>query len=106
LGNRYTAFCLGIDVSDATAGYRAYRASVLETIDFDTTASTGYGFQIEMTYRVVNAGGKIEEVPIAFTDRVRGNSKMSWRIIVEAMSLVTWWGLRDRVVRRRNRSRS
>ncbi len=101
LGNRYTAFCLGMDVRDATAGYRAYRASVLEAVDFDTTASTGYGFQIEMTYRVVNLGAKIEEIPIAFTDRVRGTSKMSWRIIVEAMSLVTWWGLRDRVVRRR-----
>ena len=53
-----------------------------------------------MTYRVLNAGGKIEEIPIAFTDRVRGNSKMSWRIVVEAMLLVTWWGVRDRVLRR------
>jgi dolichol-phosphate mannosyltransferase len=105
LGNRYVKFCLGMDVHDATAGYRAYRAGVLEAIDFDTTASTGYGFQIEMTYRVLNSGGKIEEIPIAFTDRVRGNSKMSLKIIVEAMSLVTWWGLRDRVVRRRARNR-
>jgi dolichol-phosphate mannosyltransferase len=104
-GNRYAAFCLGIDVRDTTAGYRAYRASTLRTIDFDSTHSTGYGFQIEMTYRVLNAGGKIEEVPIAFTDRVRGNSKMSWRIVVEAMALVTWWGLRDRVLRRRRTAR-
>ena len=100
LGNRYAAFCLGVDVRDTTAGYRAYRASILERIDFDTTHSTGYGFQIEMTHRVVLAGGKIEEIPIAFTDRVRGNSKMSWRIIAEAMLLVTWWGMRDRVLRR------
>jgi dolichol-phosphate mannosyltransferase len=100
LGNRYAAFCLGIDVRDTTAGYRAYRASILHAIDFDTTHSTGYGFQIEMTHRVLNAGGKVEEIPIAFTDRVRGNSKMSWRIVVEAMALVTWWGLRDRVLRR------
>ncbi len=100
MGNRYAAFCLGIDVADTTAGYRAYRASTLRAIDFDTTHSTGYGFQIEMTYRVLNAGGKIDEQPIAFTDRVRGNSKMSWRIVVEAMALVTWWGLRDRVLRR------
>ena len=100
VGNRYAAFCLGIDVHDTTAGYRAYRASILKAIDFDTTHSTGYGFQIEMTHRVLNAGGKIEEVPIAFTDRVRGNSKMSWRIVAEAMALVTWWGLRDRVLRR------
>jgi dolichol-phosphate mannosyltransferase len=105
MGNRYTAFCLGIDVRDATAGYRAYRASILEAIDFDTTASTGYGFQIEMTNRVLQAGGTIDEIPIAFTDRVRGHSKMSWRIVVEAMTLVTWWGLRDRVLNRRRARR-
>lgn len=99
-GNRYAAFCLGMDVRDTTAGYRAYRASILEAIDFDSTHSTGYGFQIEMTYRVRNAGGRIDEVPIAFTDRVRGNSKMSWRIVAEAMALVTWWAARDRVIGR------
>src|SRR6478609_7234336 len=99
-GNRYAAFCLGIDVHDTTAGYRAYRASILDAIDFDTTHSTGYGFQIEMTNRVLHAGGRLEEIPIAFTDRVRGHSKMSWRIVAEAMTLVTWWGLRDRVLRR------
>jgi len=99
-GNRYAAFCLGIGVRDTTAGYRAYRASMLRAIVFDTTHSTGYGFQIEMTYRVLSSGGKIEEIPIVFTDRVRGTSKMSWRIIGEAMLLVTWWGFRDRVLRR------
>jgi glycosyltransferase involved in cell wall biosynthesis len=99
-GNRYAAFCLGLDVRDTTAGYRAYRASILRQIDFDTTHATGYGFQIEMTHRVVMAGGRVEEIPIAFTDRVRGNSKMSWRIVAEAMLLVTWWGVRDRVLRR------
>jgi dolichol-phosphate mannosyltransferase len=104
-GNRYAAFCLGMDVRDTTAGYRAYRASILDAIDFDSTHSTGYGFQIEMTYRVRNTGGRIDEVPIAFTDRVRGNSKMSWRIVVEAMALVTWWGLRDRVLGRVARRR-
>ena len=95
-GNRYAALCLGIGVRDTTAGYRAYRASMLREIVFDTTHSTGYGFQIEMTYRVLNSGGRITEVPIVFTDRVRGTSKMSWRIVGEAMLLVTWWGLRDR----------
>jgi dolichol-phosphate mannosyltransferase len=104
-GNRYAALCLGMGVADATAGYRAYRASLLRAIDFDTTNSTGYGFQIEMTYRTIFVGGKIEEIPIAFTDRVRGNSKMSWRIVVEAIALVTWWGLRDRVLRRRRARR-
>jgi dolichol-phosphate mannosyltransferase len=103
-GNRYSAFCLGTGVKDSTAGYRAYRASILQRMGFDQTHSTGYAFQIEMTYRVVNAGGTIEEVPIAFTDRVRGTSKMSWRIIAEAMLHVTWWGARDRIIRRRRRA--
>jgi hypothetical protein len=95
---------LGIDVSDSTAGYRAYRASALRAMEFETTRANGYGFQIEMTYRLARAGGRITEVPITFTDRERGTSKMSGRIVVEAMILVTLWGLRDRLVRRRNRS--
>ena len=102
-GNRYAAFVLGIPVRDSTAGYRAYRASILRAMDIESTHSTGYAFQIEMTYRAHNAGGRIDEVPIAFTDRVRGTSKMSGRIVVEAMTLVTLWGLRDRVLRRGRR---
>ena len=102
-GNRYAAFVLGIPVRDSTAGYRAYRASILRAMDIESTHSTGYAFQIEMTYRAHNAGGRIDEVPIAFTDRVRGTSKMSGRIVAEAMTLVTLWGLRDRVIRRRRR---
>jgi len=90
-------------VRDSTAGYRAYRASILRAMDIESTHSTGYAFQIEMTYRAHNAGGRIDEVPIAFTDRVRGTSKMSGRIVVEAMTLVTLWGLRDRVLRRGRR---
>ena len=99
-GNRYAAFALGMPIRDSTAGYRAYRASLLRAMDIESTHSTGYAFQIEMTYRARRAGGRVEEVPIAFTDRVRGTSKMSGRIVVEAMTLVTWWGLRDRVLRR------
>ena len=102
-GNRYAAFVLGIPVRDSTAGYRAYRASILRAMDIESTHSTGYAFQIEMTYRAHNAGGRIDEVPIAFTDRVRGTSKMSGRIVVEAITLVTLWGLRDRVLRRGRR---
>ena len=102
-GNRYAGFVLGMPVRDSTAGYRAYRASILRAMDFESTHSTGYAFQIEMTYRARNAGGRIDEVPIAFTDRVRGTSKMSTRIVIEAMTLVTMWGLRDRVFRRRRR---
>jgi glycosyltransferase involved in cell wall biosynthesis len=100
-GNRYAAGVLGLAVNDATAGYRAYRAAALEAMDFETVRAEGYGFQIEMTYEVVRGGGKVVEVPIAFADRVRGTSKMSGRIVVEALALVTWWGVRDRVLRRR-----
>ena len=100
-GNRYAAAVLGIDVNDATSGYRAYRAEVLAGIDFHTVQADGYGFQVEMAYRVLASGGRIVEVPISFTDRVRGESKMSSRIVVEALVLVTWWAIRDRVLRMR-----
>ena len=99
-GNRYAAAALGMPVRDATAGFRAYRAEVLRAIDFETTRADGYAFQVEMAYRVVRQGRGIAEVPIVFSDRVRGTSKMSGRIVVEAMALVTWWGVRDRVLRR------
>jgi dolichol-phosphate mannosyltransferase len=102
-GNRYASAVLGLSVRDCTAGFRAYRATMLDKIELDATGAEGYAFQIEMTYEVSRRGGSIVEVPIAFTDRVRGTSKMSGRIVAEAMLLVTWWGLRDRVVRRRRR---
>ena len=70
-GNRYAAAVLGIDVKDATSGYRAYRAEALTNIDFHTVQADGYGFQVEMAYRVLASGGRIVEVPISFTDRVR-----------------------------------
>lgn len=98
-GNRYASAVLGLTVRDATSGYRAYRASVLSKLDLDTVRADGYGFQIEMAYRVARLGGSIREVPICFTDRVRGTSKMSGRIVAEALALVTWWGLRDRLRR-------
>jgi dolichol-phosphate mannosyltransferase len=100
-GNRYAAGVLGLAVNDSTAGFRAYRATTLKQIELDRITADGYGFQIEMTYEVVRRGGKVVEVPIDFTDRIRGTSKMSSRIVVEALVLVTWWGLRDRVFRRR-----
>lgn len=100
-GNRYAGAVLGLDVRDATGGFRAYRATALEAIDLSRVRAEGYGFQIEMTHRLARADGKIVEVPIQFVDRVRGTSKMSSRIVVEALLLVTWWGLRDRVLRRR-----
>lgn len=98
-GNAYTGFMLRTGVQDATAGYRAYRAETLRTIDYASTRSKGYGFQIETAYRVARAGGTIVEVPIAFTDRVRGTSKMSLAVMTEEMALVSWWGVRDRFAR-------
>jgi dolichol-phosphate mannosyltransferase len=100
-GNLYASTVLGLGLRDATAGYRAYRADLLETVENGTSKATGYGFQLEMSYRARRLGAAIVEVPIVFNDRVRGVSKMSLRIIGEAFSLVTWWGLRDRVLRHR-----
>jgi dolichol-phosphate mannosyltransferase len=102
-GNRYAGAVLSLGVRDSTAGFRAYRAETLRAIDYESTRADGYAFQVEMTYRVARAGGCIIEVPITFSDRARGRSKMSGRIVVEAMALVTWWALRDRVLRRRGR---
>jgi dolichol-phosphate mannosyltransferase len=107
IGNLYVFLVLGMKVRDATSGYRAYRAGLLENVVADATKATGYGFQVELAYRGRRRGAKIVEVPITFNDRVRGVSKMSWHIIGEAMSLVTWWGLRDRLfgfARRRPRT--
>ncbi len=98
--NKYAGFALKLPVRDATAGYRAYRAVMVRRIDLDRIQAGGYGFQIEMAYAIHRLGGKIVEVPITFRDRVLGTSKMSGRIVAEAFSLVTWWGLRDRVLRR------
>jgi dolichol-phosphate mannosyltransferase len=100
-GHRYSAAMLRIEVHDMTAGFRAYRADMVGRIDIESVRADGYGFQVEMTYFVAQAGGRIVEVPIKFVDRVRGTSKMSTNIVVEAMALVTWWGIRDRVRRRR-----
>jgi dolichol-phosphate mannosyltransferase len=105
-GNRYGAWVLGTRVKDGTAGYRAYRADTLKSIDYATTRAKGYGFQIETAYRVHQWGGRIAEVPIVFTDRVRGHSKMTWGVAAEEMTLVTWWGIRDRFRRLWRRLRS
>ena len=102
-GNRYAAALLRLDVRDATAGYRAYRAGVLRQINLPAIRADGYGFQVEMVYRVARLGGRIVEVPITFTDRTEGDSKMSWRIVFEALVLVTLWGIRDRLPGNRKR---
>jgi len=102
-GNWYSSVMLGLSVADSTSGFRAYRASILRAIDLDGVRADGYGFQIEMTYRVIQNGGRVLEVPIRFVDRTLGESKMSGRIVIEALVLVTRWGalrarskLRDR----------
>jgi dolichol-phosphate mannosyltransferase len=99
-GNRYVAAMLRLGVADATAGYRAYRGTMLDALELPSIRADGYGFQIEMTYRTLEKGGRIVEVPIAFTDRTLGTSKMSSKIIVEALWLVTRWGVADRLRRR------
>jgi glycosyltransferase involved in cell wall biosynthesis len=100
-GNRYVSLVLGLGVRDSTAGFRAYRAEQLKALDLESVRADGYGFQIEMTYRTKRAGGRIVEVPIRFGERTHGDSKMSGAIVVEALTMVTWWALRDRVLRRR-----
>jgi dolichol-phosphate mannosyltransferase len=90
---------LGLSVRDATAGFRAYRADMIRTVPLDEVRADGYGFQVEMAYLVQQRGGTVVEIPITFRDRELGRSKMSARIVAEALVLVTWWGIRDRVRR-------
>ncbi len=92
-GNVYASLMLRLGVKDSTSGYRAYSAAILMAIDLDTVKAEGYGFQIEMAYRTVRCGGRVSEVPIRFVDRVEGTSKMSGRIVVEALGMVTIWGM-------------
>ncbi len=100
-GNRYASAMLGLGVRDATSGYRAYTAEILSQIPLEQIRADGYGFQIEMAYQVEKLDGRIVEVPIAFGERRLGVSKMSSRIVVEALALVTWWSVRDRLLRRK-----
>ena len=86
---------------DITAGYRAYRHDVLEKIGLDDVDSKGYCFQIDLTWRAINAGFTVVEVPITFTERELGVSKMSGSNIREAMSQVAKWGIRGRLDRAR-----
>jgi dolichol-phosphate mannosyltransferase len=100
-GNSYARLMLGIPVHDATGGYRAYRASTLRDISLDTVTSQGYCFQIDLTLRTLRAGKTVAEVPITFTERTRGASKMSRAIVAEALWRVTVWGLESRLGRGR-----
>jgi dolichol-phosphate mannosyltransferase len=98
-GNRYARLVLGTPIHDMTSGFRAYRSPVLQTLEPATCQASGYGFQVEMARRCHEHHLSVVEVPIIFRDRERGESKMHWRIALEAMWLVTVWGVR-RMVRR------
>jgi dolichol-phosphate mannosyltransferase len=87
-GNIFARFMLGIPVHDCTAGYRCYRREVLESIDLDSIQSQGYAFQVELAYRVMQQGFTIVETPIVFMDRRVGKSKMSRKIVAEALLYV------------------
>ncbi len=84
-GSLYARVLLGVGIHDLTGGFKCYRRAVLEAIDLDAISSVGYAFQIETTYRAFRAGFRVVEVPIAFVDREVGRSKMSRRIVLEAM---------------------
>jgi dolichol-phosphate mannosyltransferase len=84
-GSLYARVLLGVPVRDLTGGFKCYRRAVLEAIDFDAISSKGYAFQIETTYRALRAGFRVVEVPIRFVDREEGGSKMSRRIVLEAI---------------------
>ncbi len=84
----YAKRVLGVDVEDLTGGFKCFRRAVLEAIPLDQVAAAGYGFQVEMTYRALLLGFRVVEVPITFSERERGTSKMSHRIVLEAAVLV------------------
>ena len=103
-GNRYAAGILGLAINDVTAGYRAYSADALERMTFDSVTAEGYGFQIEMTYRIVRLGGKVVEFPITFRDRMEGESKFTGSIMREALGMVVRLWIADFGGRRRRRA--
>jgi dolichol-phosphate mannosyltransferase len=92
--NLYVRAMLGLGVRDSTAGFRIYSASMLKRLDMESIKSEGYSFQIEMTRAVHELDGKMIEVPITFRERENGVSKMSKKIVGEAMILVSLWGLK------------
>ncbi|GAA3519044.1 polyprenol monophosphomannose synthase [Dietzia aurantiaca] len=95
-GNVYSRIMLGVGIKDITAGYRAYRAGALAELDMDSIESKGYCFQIDMTWRLLGNGRKVVEVPITFTERTVGHSKMSESIFREAAVNVARWGWQKR----------
>ena len=98
--NLYARVVTGLPLDDCTGGFKCFRRSVLEAIDLDSVRSNGYAFQIEMSFRAWQNGYRIVEIPIVFVDRTEGESKMSKKIIREAVWMVwrlRWWSLTGRV---------
>jgi dolichol-phosphate mannosyltransferase len=104
-GNLYIRLALGVQVHDATGGYRVYRRCVLEAIDYAAVASQGYCFQVDLVRRALAAGFRVREVPITFVERARGESKMSGEIVREALWRVTQWGVEHRGAQLRDGAR-
>jgi len=94
--NTYVRLMLGLPVRDATAGFRVFRATALDALPLTEIESQGYCFQVDMTWRVHRAGGRVAEVPISFVERAEGVSKMSRSIITEALVRTTAWGVSHR----------
>jgi dolichol-phosphate mannosyltransferase len=96
-GNTYVRLMLGIGLRDATGGYRVYRGNTLRRIGLDQVRSQGYCFQVDLTLRTLQAGMTAVEVPIVFAERSYGSSKMSRNIVIEALWMVTRWGIAARL---------
>jgi dolichol-phosphate mannosyltransferase len=97
LGNGYTRWALRLPLRDATGGFRAVRAELIDRLPFDEVASEGYCFQVDWAWRALRSGARVVEVPITFTERAYGRSKMSGSIVGEAWARVTVWGVQDRL---------
>ena len=95
--NQYARWITGLPLTDSTAGFKCFRREVLEAIDFEKVRSNGYSFQIEMSFRAWKKGFRLVEIPIVFTDRMEGQSKMNKRIVREAIWMVWWLRLRSLV---------
>lgn len=100
-GTGYAKAMLGLNVNDATAGFRVYRLEALKRLPFDEIESQGYCFQVDLTWRFVQAGLNVVEVPITFVERASGESKMSADIVREALWRITTWGIRHRLAQLR-----
>ena len=95
--DEYARRVTGLPLTDSTGGFKCFRRRVLEAIDFEKVKSNGYSFQIEMSFRAWKQGFRLVEIPIVFTDRVEGQSKMDKRIVREAIRMVWWLRLKSMI---------